>query len=74
MPPSLGLDGSESQQGQGQGLDANKAALALSPPVTAVKKEITLPTYLVGLLLARRPAGGARPQNVSNVVEYVPST
>ena len=32
--------------------------------IFAVRKEITVPTYLVGLLLARRPAGGARPQNV----------
>ena len=43
-PPPLGVDGSDQQQqqGQGQSLDANKAALALSPPVTAVKKEITI--------------------------------
>jgi hypothetical protein len=26
-----------------------------APPVTAVRKEITIPVYLVGLLLARRP-------------------
>ena len=31
-----------------------------APPVTAVRKETTIPVYLVGLLLARRPVPKVR--------------